>query len=92
MSTLPELTDSQKLNLNIITLNTAVNDLQADMREINKIVITGNGEISLREQVRADHAFILEIRYWMKFIIGLGVAGFMSNAVVMFLWIIKQIP
>jgi len=89
---MPELTESQKVNLNLITVNTAVNDLQTDVRELNKIVLLGNGEVALRETVRADHAFILEIRYWLKFIMGLGIAGFISNAIIIALWMIKQMP
>lgn len=60
------MTESQKINLNIITLNTAINDLQTDVRTLNKIVIEGNGELPLREQVRNNTNFINEIKYWAK--------------------------
>jgi hypothetical protein len=70
----PNLTDSQRINLNIITLNTAVNDLQTDMREMNKVVLLGNGELPLRETVRNHTAIISEWKYWIKFFIGLLIA------------------
>jgi len=64
------LTDSQKMSLNIITMNTAINELQTDFREINKIVVLGNGELPLREQVRNNTVFISNVKYWTRFIFG----------------------
>lgn len=65
------LTDSQKLALNIVTMNTAINDLQTDLREINKILVQGgDGELPLREQVRNNTTFILSIKYWTRFVFG----------------------
>ncbi len=66
----PSLTESQKINVNIITLNTAVNDLQHMVGEHHKVLIEGNGELPLREQVRNNTKFISEIRYWTKFVFG----------------------
>jgi hypothetical protein len=65
------LTDSQKINLNIITLNTAVNDLQTDVKELDKIITKGNGDLPLRETVRNHTAIINEWKHWIKFFIGL---------------------
>lgn len=93
----PTLTDSQKLNLNVITLNTAVNDLQMDVKALNKIVITGNGEIPLREQVRNHEKFINGVQYWGKFVGGaliLQTIAFLTGivvAVVRFLPILEKL-
>ena len=68
---LPSLTESQKINLNIITLNTAINDMQHRVNEHQEILIEGkDGELPLREVVRSHTQFIGEIRYWTKFIFG----------------------
>ena len=65
------LTDSQKVTLNVITMNTAINNLQTDVRELHKIVIKGgDGELPLVEQVRNAMAFILTIKYWTRFVFG----------------------
>jgi hypothetical protein len=44
--------------------------MQNDVAKLNKVVLTGNGEIPLVEKVR-DHAkFIGNIEYWSRFLIG----------------------
>jgi hypothetical protein len=70
----PNLTDSQKLYMEIIknfmSVNTAVNDMQNDVAKLNKVVLTGNGEIPLVEKVRDHTKFISNIEYWSRFLIG----------------------
>lgn len=86
----PNLTDSQKLNMNVITINTAVNELQTDVKKLNTVVLEGNGELPIREQVRNHERFIGEIRYWIKFIFGIVVTwtiGQMILAVVAINWL-----
>lgn len=93
----PSLTESQKINLNIITLNTAVNDLQTDVRTLNRIVIEGNGELPLREQVRNHASFIKDMKYWMRFIGGaliLQTLAFLAGvavAVIRFLPVLEKL-
>jgi hypothetical protein len=68
---LPSLTESQKINVNIITLNTAVNDLQHIQQEHHRILVEGGeGQLPLVEQVRNNTVFIREIKYWTKFVFG----------------------
>jgi hypothetical protein len=63
------LTDSQKLALNIVTMNTAINDLQTDMREINEIVIKGSkGELPLVERIRNMEKYIDNTKYWTRLV------------------------
>lgn len=95
---LPSLTDSQKINLNIITLNTAVNELQAQTLEHHRILIEGkDGELPLREQVRNNTQFISEIRYWTKFVFGaliLQTVAFLAGiviAIIRFLPILEKL-
>lgn len=71
MTLLPDLSESQKINLNIITLNTAINDLQHTVKDHQEILVEGkDGELPLRELVRSHSQFIGEIRYWTKFVFG----------------------
>jgi hypothetical protein len=91
------LTDEQKIAMNIITLNTAVNDLQNEMKIMNKVVLVGNGELPLREVVRNHDKFIMDIKYWTRFIGGalvlqtLAFAGGIIIAVVKFLPILERL-
>lgn len=88
----PTLTDSQKINMNIISLNTAVNDLQTDVSKLTKLVITGNGEIPLAEKVRNHESFISEVKYWVKWIGGallIQTIAFLSGVVIA---VVKFLP
>lgn len=89
---IPNLTDSQKLYTkmieNLVSVNTAVNDLQADVKTLNTVVIVGNGELPLREVVRNHEKFILDIKdtmkYWGRLVGGallLNFIGFMIGIV-----------
>lgn len=64
----PTMTDEQKVAMNIISLNTAINDLQTDVKELNKVVLIGNGDLPLRETVRNHEIFIRDVRFWVRFI------------------------
>ena len=67
--TMPEqlsLTDSQKIAVNIISMNTALNDLQHTVDEHEKVLLKGNGELPLRERVRNLEAFVLNFKFWMR--------------------------
>jgi hypothetical protein len=90
--TMPELTDSQKINLNVITLNTAVNDLQSDVRELNKVVLLGNGELPLRETVRNHEKFLGEFKYWVRFVLGLVIAQFIAFTTASVIAYVKFLP
>lgn len=72
MPQMPELnttmTDEQKRDMNIISLNTAVNELQEEVRVLTKKVLVGNGELPLVEQVRNHETFIKDVRFWVRFI------------------------
>ena len=88
----PSLTESQKINLNIITLNTAINDLQNDVRTLNRIVIEGNGELPLREQVRNHESFIKDIKYWMRFLGGALILQTLAFLAGVFVAVVRFLP
>ncbi len=87
-----ELTDSQKVAVNQLTLNTALNDTQADVKELQKIVIFGNGELPLREQVRNHETFIKDIKYWVRFVGGAIVLQTLAFAIGILVALIKFLP
>ena len=90
---LPSLTESQKINLNVITLNTAINDLQHRVKEHQDILVEGaDGELPLRETVRSHTQFIGEIRYWTKFVFGALILQTISFSVGIAIAIIKFLP
>jgi hypothetical protein len=84
----PTLTDSQKINLNVITLNTRVNEQQLDMDRVMKTLFLGNGTLPLVEQVRNLIDYTNNIKYWQR-AVALALLGqtitFGAAVIVMFL-------
>lgn len=68
------LTDSQKINIQIIqhltSINTALNDIRHDVSVHDKLLVTGNGEPSIQERVRNLEKFVEGILYWGRFVGG----------------------
>lgn len=71
---LANLTDSQKINIqilqNLTSLNTKLNDLDHDVKIHDKLLITGNGSPSLQERLRNVEHFVENMKYWSRFIGG----------------------
>lgn len=71
---IPNLTDSQKINIqilqNLTSINTAVNDIRHDVEGHEKLLVTGNGEPSLQERVRNLERFMENMMYWGRFVGG----------------------
>lgn len=88
----PSLTDSQKINLNVITLNTALNDVQSDVRELNRVVLLGNGELPLRELVRNHDVFIIGIKEWTRFVFGALIVQTLAFIVGLIVAIVRFLP
>ena len=86
------LSDSQKINVNIISLNTRMNDLQTDVSTLNKVVLLGNGELPLRETVRSHDEFIKGIKYWTRFIGGALVLQTITFGIATIIVIVKFLP
>jgi len=100
---LPNLTETQKsfnsMQTNLLSLNTAINNLQEDEKErdkkvnkLNEVVLIGNGEVAIRETVRTHTAFINEIKYWMKFVIGVVIAQLLTFSIAAVIVYIKFLP
>jgi hypothetical protein len=71
---LAKMTDSQKINIkilqNITSINTALNDLQHEVKIHDEILVTGNGKPSLQERIRRMESYIDNLQYWGRFIGG----------------------
>lgn len=95
------LTDSQKINIqilqNLTSLNTRMNRLGEDVAVHNKILVTGNGVPSLQERMRNLEEFADSVKYWERFVGGaiiLQTMAFMAGltiAVVKFLPLLEQL-
>lgn len=87
------LTDSQKISLNVITMNTAINDLQTDVREIQSILIKGgSGELPLIEQVRNNSTFISSMKYWTRFVFGALILQTLAFGVGVIVALVRFLP
>lgn len=67
--TMPEipLTDSQKIALNVISMNTALNDVQHQVEDHERILVKGeNGELPLKERVRNLEGFVVTLKFWLR--------------------------
>lgn len=71
---IPNLTDSQKLYQrlieNLISINTTLNLVQETQERDHKILVEGNGELPLVEQVRNNTEYINGIKHWSRYLIG----------------------
>lgn len=88
----PMLSDSQKINLNIISMNTAINDLQHIVERHEKLLVTGNGEIPLVEKIRNMESFVGGMKYWIKFLIGTILVQTISFGVAAIVYFIRLYP
>jgi hypothetical protein len=82
------LTDSQKM----LIIQNRVIEQESDIQTLNKVVLLGNGELPLREQVRNHQKFVDEVRYWTKLVIGLFIAQFIAFTAASFIAYVKFLP
>lgn len=68
------MTDSQKINVQILqslnSINTRLNDLGHDVGIHDKLLVTGNGTPSLTERIRRVEEFMSSVQYWGRFVGG----------------------
>lgn len=89
---LPQLTDSQKINLNIISMNTRINEQETDVKELMKIVKVGNGELPLVEKVRNLETFVNTLKFWLRTVALALVAQTITFGVAALVYFIKLYP
>ena len=88
----PTLTESQKINLNIISMNTRVNEHDTDIAKLNKLVITGNGDLPLLERVRNLETFVNTLKFWLRTVAIALVAQTITFGVAALVYFIKLYP
>jgi hypothetical protein len=82
------LTAEHELLWTLNTLHTTVNELGGVIKKHHKVLIEGNGELPIVEQVRNLNTFVNGVRYWMKFLIGallLQTMAFLGTAIAYFI-------
>lgn len=87
-----DMTTEQKLLWSINSLWGNVNDIQKKVDKDHKILVEGNGELPLVEQVRNINSFVNGVKYWMKFLIGallIQTMAFLGTAIV---YLVKLAP
>ena len=93
---IPNLTDSQKLYQGMVehlmSVSTGLNDVQHTVDEHEKILVKGNGELPLREQVRNHDNFIKDIKYWVRFVGGAIVLQTLAFTIGLVVAVVKFLP
>lgn len=93
---LANLTDSQKINIQIIqhltSINTALNDIRHDVSVHDKLLVTGNGEPSIQERVRNLEKFVEGILYWGRFVGGAIVIQTLAFFVGIIIALVRFLP
>lgn len=82
-----DMTESQKLLWHVTSLSTNLAETNTQVAKHHKVLIEGNGELPLVEQVRNLNTFVNGVRYWMKFLIGallIQTLAFLGTAVMYF--------
>lgn len=100
---LANMTESQKINIQMLqaitSVNTRVNDIghnvtmirdQVDRHE--HLLVTGNGDLPILERLRNNEKFIDGVRYWVRIVIGLLVAQFITFASASVIAYMKFLP
>lgn len=83
-----DMTDTQKLLWNVTSLSTNLLETNQQVAKHHRLLIEGNGELPLVEQIRNLNTFVNGVRYWMKFLIGallLQTMAFLGTALVYFI-------
>lgn len=63
----PNLTDSQKININVISLNTRVNEHETEINKLKRIVVEGDGEILPHaERIRNLESYANTTKFWLR--------------------------
>lgn len=60
------LTPDQKIALNLVSVNTAINTLQEQVGKHHKVLIEGDGQLPLVEVVRNHESFITSTKFWLR--------------------------
>lgn len=87
-----KMSSEQKILWSINSLWTNYSEIKTKIDKDHKILIEGNGELPLVEQVRNLNTFMNGIKYWMKFLIGALIIQTIAFAGTALLYLIKLAP
>ena len=94
---IPNQTDTQKFNTEVYraltAINTALNNLQVRQEKHHEVLIEGEGDnLPMTARMTNAEAFIKEVRYWMKFLVGIVVINLTASMFAIVSAIIKNLP
>ena len=87
-----EMTPEQKILWNLTSLGTSMNEILSKVDKHHKVLIEGNGEIPLVEQMRNVVSFINSIKYWLKFLVGAILIQTVTFGAAAFIYFLKLYP
>lgn len=87
-----DMTETQKLLWHVTSLSTNLNEQGSMLQKHHKVLIEGNGELPLVEQVRNLNTFVNSVKYWMKFLIGALLLQTMAFVVTAITYFVKLYP
>lgn len=67
-------------------------NIEADTRVHQKLLITGNGEPAIMERIRSLEDFVKNFKYWVRFVIGLLIAQFITFTTASIIAYLKFLP
>jgi hypothetical protein len=93
---IPNQTDTQKFNTEIYkalaAINTSLNILQNRQEQHHTVLIEGDGnDLPLTARMTNAEAFITEVRYWMKFLVGVVVINLVASTVAIVGALLRQL-
>lgn len=93
----PNQTDTQKFNSEVYralsAINTALNNLQARQEKHHEVLIEGDGDgLPMTARMTNAEAFIKEVRYWMKFLVGVVVVNLVASTFAIVSAVIAKLP
>ncbi len=94
---IPNQTDTQKFNSEVYraltSINTALNILQNRQEKHHEILVEGdNDSLSMVARMTNAEAFIKEVRYWMKFLVGVVVINLVASTFAILSAVIAKLP
>ena len=93
----PNQTDTQKFNTEVYRALSAINivlsNLQIRQEKHHEVLIEGDSEaLPMTARMTNAEAFIKEVRYWMKFLVGIVVINLTASMFAIVSAIIKNLP
>lgn len=76
----------------LVLQNVEIKELQDSLREMDKILVRGNGKPSLMEDVRNLLAFVRSLRFWLTALAIAFIGQFAAVTITMIIAVVRLIP